>query len=222
VPALRFFEAHAPKRWLYRWCFVLVAVGTVALLSLRLVTAPSAPGASETLTFEAFAVKPAGERERLAGGAHTYDVATELIVQEAQTQDETHWIKSILLEGDFAISADVYRESKVTGFGLFVQRPDNARGFSWEWFDLERDNIFLKRQGSGRVAVTLSRASGCEELQTIEFLDDIVLRFLDDMRKPPGTHTHELVVLTGSVLRLASQNEPHEADAASRLTSGCS
>jgi hypothetical protein len=196
-----------------------------------------ASGPSGTVTFEAFAVAPASERERLAGGTHTYDVGKDLIVQQAQTRDEktkacttgtsscaaTRWIKSILLEGDFpfAISADVYRESKITGFGLFIQRPV-TRGFSWEWFDLERDNIFIKRQGSGRVAVTLFKASGCEELQSIEFRDDIVLRFLDDMRKPPGTHTHEVVVRTGSVLRFAPQNEPHETDAVGRQPSGCS
>ena len=41
-----------------------------------------------------------------------------------------------------------------------------------------------------------------EELESVEFLDDIALRYLDDMAKPPGTFTHELVIRKGSVLRL--------------------
>ena len=37
----------------------------------------------------------------------------------------------------------------------------------------------------------------------MEFLEDIVLRYLDDMAKPPGTHTHEVVIKKGSVLKVA-------------------
>jgi hypothetical protein len=37
----------------------------------------------------------------------------------------------------------------------------------------------------------------------VEFLDDIVLRYLDDMAKSPGRHTHEILIKKGSVLRVA-------------------
>jgi len=47
------------------------------------------------------------------------------------------------------------------------------------------------------------KGPGYEELESVEFLDDIVLRYQDDMRKPPGTHTHEVLVRKGSVFRCA-------------------
>jgi hypothetical protein len=156
---------------------------------------------AEQLTFEAFAVAPSGERERLAGGVQTYDPAKDIVIRESDGGGSTHWTKWIVLEGDFAISVSVYREPELTGFGMTVARPDD--GFSWEWFDLESGDVFLKRQGSARVKVTVLNGEGFQELQAVEFLDDVVLRYLDDMSKPPGTHTHELLVRKGSVVRVA-------------------
>ena len=43
-----------------------------------------------------------------------------------------------------------------------------------------------------------------EELLAVEFLDDVTLRYVDDMfRHSPGESTHEILVRKGSVLRLA-------------------
>ena len=53
------------------------------------------------------------------------------------------------------------------------------------------------------MSVTLERGPGYEELQSVEFLDDIVLRYVDDMTKPLGTITHEIIVQKGSILRVA-------------------
>ena len=63
-------------------------------------------------------------------------------------------------------------------------------------------------QGPGRLSVTIKKGPGYEELEAVEFLDDVVLRYLDDMSKPPGTHTHEVVVRKGSLLRVAPQQAP--------------
>ena len=63
--------------------------------------------------------------------------------------------------------------------------------------------MFVKLQGTGRVRVTVTRGAGYEELAAVEFLDDVTLRFSEDMfRHRPGQDTHEVVIKKGSVLRL--------------------
>ena len=54
---------------------------------------------------------------------------------------------------------------------------------------------------TGCLAVTKKKGPGYEELESIEFLDDTTLRYLDDMSKPPGTHTHEVIIRKGSVFK---------------------
>lgn len=99
---------------------------------------------------------------------------------------------------------EVYREASIDGFGIVVYKRGDKNGFSWEWFDREEDGKFVKHQGSGRVFVTMKKDSGIEEVQSVEFLDDITLRYLDDMSKPPGTHTHEIIIRKGSVLKVSA------------------
>jgi hypothetical protein len=97
----------------------------------------------------------------------------------------------------------VHREPILNGFGLVIYRRGDGNGFSWEWFDREHGAVFRRLQGSERVSVSIKKGAGYEELEVVEFLDDIVLRYLDDMSKPPGTHTHEVVIRKGSVLKVA-------------------
>jgi hypothetical protein len=150
-------------------------------------SATTEPDLVPHIEYEAFAFSPNGHRKRLASG-----------VQSGETSRD----QTIQLEGGFAISASVNRQPKVPGFGLTVRHSDYPNGFSWEWFDLRKGHIFHKRQGSGRLAVTLATGPGYEELQSIRFLDDIVLRFRSDIRQRPASspHTHEVVVRKGSVL----------------------
>ena len=58
-------------------------------------------------------------------------------------------------------------------------------------------------QGNGRVVVQVKRQGEAEELKSVEFLEDVTLRYLDDMSKPPGTVTHEVLIKKGSILALA-------------------
>ena len=174
------------------WCALVVS-------SLSVVGWASA----ETITWEAFAVNAAGRHE-MAKGIKTYSPATDVVVQEKTGgKGGPSWSKSVLLNDTFALSASVYRERRLDGFGLVVYRRGDRDGFSWEWFDRAQGNVFEKLQGPGRVAVTVKKGPDYEELQSVEFLDDIVLRYLDDMRQPPGTHTHELLIKKGSVLTVA-------------------
>jgi len=159
---------------------------------------------AETVSWEATAVGRPGVRQVLGHGVKEYSPAKDIIVREGRGRDGARtWSKSLLLDDRFALSASVYREPRLEGFGLTIDRKGDENGFSWEWFDREKGETFQKLQGQGRVLVHVTKGPGYEELQSVEFLDDIVFRYLDDMAKPPGTHTHEVLVRKGSVLRLA-------------------
>lgn len=74
----------------------------------------------------------------------------------------------------FNIGASIYRESEITGFGLWINK--NGRGFSWEWFTLEQGNIFRKLQECGSVLVEYRKTDGLNEIASVEFLEDISMR----------------------------------------------
>lgn len=173
--------------------------GAAAIL-LACVTAVAG---AESVTWEAAKVAPGGRRLVLASGVKTYSPAQDVVVQEGKGKlgGSPWWEKSLLLDDNFALAARVVRQSRLDGFGLVIYRRGDAEGFSWEWFDRAGGDVFQRRQGSGRVSVKVKKGPGYEELESVEFLDDIVLRYLDDMSKPPGTHTHEVIVRKGSVFR---------------------
>ena len=172
-------------------------------LAVALAAGIALPVAAETVTWEARAVVGSG-RQPLAKGTKQYSPAKDIVVRERPGKDGTPaWQKSLVLNDTFALSVSVYRERSLDGFGLVIYRKGDDNGFSWDWFDREREGRFVKLQGPGRVAIQTKKGPGYEELVSIEFLDDIVLRYLDDMSKPPGTHTHEILVRKGSVLRVA-------------------
>ena len=169
---------------------------TVVLLLSSLL----APGSVETITWKVVALAPRG-REVLGQGVKTYEAEKDIVVQQ-RAGGRTWWSKSIPLNDTFVIGASVHREPRLDGFGLWVKRRGDADGFSWEWFERSSGAVFQKLQGSGRVSITLKTGPGYQELESVEFLDDITLRYLDDMRKPRGTKTHEVIVTKGSVLRV--------------------
>ena len=109
--------------------------------------------------------------------------------------------KELVIAAPFSIGTSADREPKLDGFGLWMAR--DGRGFSWEWFDRESEDVFRKLQGDGRVKVRVHVEGGLVELAEIEFLDDIALRLNADFPQgAPGTETHRLVVKAGSVLWL--------------------
>ena len=60
-----------------------------------------------------------------------------------------------------------------------------------------------KLQGEGYVRATHARSSDGIELQAVEFLTDITLRFQEDVKAEPGNKSHVIVVSQGSVFRFA-------------------
>jgi hypothetical protein len=143
-------------------------------------------------------------RQIVASGVKQYSPAKDIVVQERVGKSgERWWDKSLLLSDTFALAVNVHRQVSLDGFGLVVSRKDDQTGFSWEWFDRQRDGSYARRQGPGHLSVKLKKGAGYEEIESVVFLDDVVLRYLDDMSKPPGTHTHEVLAKKGSVLHVA-------------------
>jgi hypothetical protein len=172
--------------------------------SIALIVAISCTfAAAESVTWETKTIGQGGTTP-IAKGVKTYSPAKDIIVRDGPNKDGApSWVKSLVLDENFAIGASVHREQPLTGFGLMVFRRGDRDGFSWEWFDKANGSTFTKLQGSGRVAVKVKRQGEAEELTSVEFLEDVTLRYLDDMSKAPGTVTHEVVIRKGSVLALA-------------------
>ena len=173
--------------------------------SLGIVMAATLAGqaaAAETLTWEATALLLPG-RSPAGQGVKDYS-AKDIVVRERRADDGTlSWTKWLLLDESFSIGVEVQRAAGLDGFGLVVFRRGDQDGFSWDWFDRAAGGTFAKRQGGGRVKVSMKQVGALEEIASIEFVEDTVLRYLDDMSKPPGTVTHEILVKKGSVLRIA-------------------
>jgi len=142
-----------------------------------------------------------GERETIAEGTRNY-THDDIQIETGPAPNAKNWTKTLSIDHGFSIGASVYREPKIDGFGLWMRK--NGGGFSWEWFDLEKKDIFRKRQGKGRVKVQFKSIEGEQELASIEFLDDVTFR-LDTLWFIPFWHkdTHNLLVRKGSVLWLA-------------------
>lgn len=174
---------------------LVIAAGLVVLC---------AGAGAETLRFEAYQVQPGGRRTLLAKGTREYSPETDIQVVDASTQEHpAHWFKRLALFGPFELEADVYREPTLDGFGLVINERENPNGFSWNWFDREQGDVFVKRRGPGRVKVKVQQSQGNVELAVVEFLDHIVLRYTSDMcEHEPGEHTHELIIMKGSILRV--------------------
>ncbi len=97
----------------------------------------------------------------------------------------------------FNIGASIYRESEITGFGLWINK--NGKGFSWEWFTLEHDNVFRKLQEGGSVLVEFRKTDELNEIESIEFLKDVSMR-LDTLNYIPFwfKNTHRMLIKKGS------------------------
>jgi hypothetical protein len=159
--------------------------------------------AAESVIWETRSIGPKG-RVPISKGVKTYSPTKDIVVQKSPSERDgtPSWVKSLALDDTFGVGASVHREQPLTGFGLMVFRRGGRDDFSWEWFDQVSGSRFERRQGDGRVAVKVKIQGKGEELTSIEFLDDVTLRYLDDMSKLPGTVTHEVVIKKGSILTL--------------------
>jgi hypothetical protein len=153
------------------------------------------PGRPESISYETFEVNKQGVRRRLGQGVREYRPGSDVVVENTQPTAST---KTLSLNYGLSISSDVYREKELTGFGLVLVKDDSP-GFSWEWFDRDRGDVFRKLRGGGKVRVTVVKSGESQELVAVEFLDDITLSCTDDQTGA----TYEARVRKGSVFRVA-------------------
>jgi hypothetical protein len=179
--------------------FASVAIGLMVAAFVDL-------AAAETITWQSAVLAGRDGRRVLLNGVKTYAPERDIVIQEhlRRRDGAVMWSKSLLLSPTFAVAASVRRERSVDGFGLAVRRRGDQNGYSWNWFKRVGGTEFERPRVPGRVSVTLRRESDDEELASVEFLDDVALVYVDDMRKAPGKHSHEVVIRKGSVLRFAT------------------
>lgn len=166
----------------------------------RVVATLAPPALEQSIWWRVVRLLELGGRQVIAAGEQTYQPERDVDVKAVKGSPVDARTLSLPLGHGFALSVSVCK-TPLHGFGLFLSRPADAHGFSWEWFDRDGAAVFQKRQGKGRVTVDVTRGPGYEELAAVEFLDEIVLRYLDDIGKPPGTCSHEIVIGKGSVFK---------------------
>jgi len=159
---------------------------------------------AETISYKIFSLQPDGTRKLIQKGSRQYAPAKDIQVTERKDGGgNVFWSKALPLFDAFIIQAHIVRKHPpLNGFGLAFIEQNNPKGFSWEWFDQKEGTHFYKRQGSGRIKISTIKTPGYEELVAVEFLDDVTLRYLNDISRGPGTITHEIVIGKGSVFRV--------------------
>ena len=178
-------------------------MSTRLVQSRRVVTTVAPPPAlEESIRWRAIQLLELGGRRVIAAGELTYHPWRDVAVKAVRGSVVDARTVSLPLGHGFTLSVSVCK-TPLDGFGLFISRAADADGFSWEWFDRDGVTVFQKRQGNGRVSVDVNRGPGYEELAAVEFLDEIALRYLDDIRKPLGTCSHEIVIGKGSVFKFS-------------------
>jgi hypothetical protein len=157
---------------------------------------------AETIEYEIYSYTDDGNSVLVANGVRSYD-ASDIEVIEKEHRGEVHWAKSLELESGFRIGASIYREPKITGFGLWAK--NSPCGFSWEWFTASSSDTFDKLQEGGAVSVKYHQSNGLLEIGSISFESDISLR-LNETRKEIGGVTHRILIKKGSVLAFGPNN----------------
>jgi hypothetical protein len=157
------------------------------------------PAGAETIDYEISRISSDNVSIVLAKGKKEYSVS-DIVVEEKNSDGEIHWSKTLPLENGFGVGASIYREPKLTGFGLWGVN-DGCRSFSWEWFNIEKLGTFKKLQEGGMVLVTYQGQPLVEEIAEIFFTTDISLRINNSCEV--GKVTHRLLIKKGSVLTFA-------------------
>jgi len=147
---------------------------------------------ASTITYEIYDYSKDKNGHLVAAGSKEYsDVDINIAC------DNSHCKKILLLEQGYSVGASIYREQKLTGFGIWVRR--NNQGFSWEWFNLDGNRTFKKLQEGGMVTVKYSGLPIVEEIAEIIFDTNISLRLNES--NEVGSVTQRILIKKGSILK---------------------
>ncbi len=177
-------------------------------LLLSFLLACATTGRAEKIEFEIYAIDEANKPALITKGGKEYGDA-DLEIEERNSRGEIHWSKSLELEGGFSVGASIYRETEVTGFGLWAKH--SPCGFSWEWFNATASGRFKKLQEAGQLSVTYRDVGPMKEISEIVFDSDVSLR----LNESQDIHrkTHRILVKKGSVLKFPPNNSLHRTRA---------
>lgn len=159
-----------------------------------------------------------GERVEIASGTKTYGPADFELRREYRNGTFYAVNKTLALANGYGVGTMDSHGQEVLGFGLWVEHlplGSHPLNFSWEWYDhLERD-LYEKRQGRSRVALTFAGLPVVRALRSITFLEDVEFRYVEDICRDRGNNrpTHVLIIRKGSVLEF-----PYGAQVGDRIT----
>ena len=172
-------------------------------IAMLLCLLTSMQATSESLDFAIYSLT-GDERTLIADGARNYTVSDVDVKKWGCFNGHQSWKRALELEEGFSVSVLVTRKDPATGFGLSIQNINHPEGFSWEWFEPDNGDIYKKLQGEGYVRVTQAEHEDGVEIQSVEFLSEVTLRFMEDVKEETGKKTHLIVVSQGSVFRFDS------------------
>lgn len=161
-----------------------------------------APAFSESISYSITSEKLLWwDKELISEGTLNYS-ASDIVVEDRIGFKSKH----LHVSEAFNVGASIYREAKIEGFGLWINK--GGAGFSWEWFTRKKGNIYRKLQESGSVSVEFREIEGLQEIKSIEFLEDVSMR-LDTLNFILfwNKETHRMLVKKGSKLVFLSPNQ---------------
>jgi hypothetical protein len=153
-----------------------------------------------SISFEAFSVAADDLRVSIASGTRQYTTADVRTAEYTMEDGTLWWEKSLSLGSGFVVG--IVMDSRLDDHDslvLFVARESGRRGFSFDVFAEER-GVFIHPE-LGQLKVSFLPAPSPDHIEGIEFLSDVKLRYLDDIRKDVD-FTHEIVVQRGSLFRV--------------------
>jgi hypothetical protein len=135
-----------------------VIAAVFATVTLAAVPVPAAPG---TVKFDV--VEYTDDGRELP--------ATTTVIEQRDEGPRMGRYRTLRLSDEVAIQVACPPAGANAGFAMVLNG-----GFSWEWFDRSRGDVFTKRQERGTVKVITAKRNGRHELVEVEFLSDVSLR----------------------------------------------
>jgi len=135
-------------------------------------------------------------KELITSGTKHY-TKQDIIEQPYQSNGQEINEKLLELAQGYKIGARVFKEEKLTGFGLVAELK--ASDFSWEWYDHTNNLLFEKLQGGTLVKVSISGGPLYQILEEVNFLDDTKLEFTTGCKNKKTSYT--ILIKQGSILK---------------------
>ena len=166
---------------------VFLKIGILLLLVLSSYTT------AEIITYEIYHTLT---HKLIASGIKQY-TKKDIIEHPYQRNGQEINEKLLELEQGYKIGARIFKEEKLTGFGLVAELK--LSDFSWEWYNITDNLLFKKLQGGTLVSVGIGGGPIYQILEEVNFLDDTELEFTTGCKNKKTSYT--ILIKQGSVLK---------------------